>query len=192
MTNLLELRLAERERTDGPAWAMWMVQRLRLCDPELQELDLSGVELREPQVLRVLMEALPGSPHLRALRLSRCGLEGSAFAAAVSDAVRGGALEVIELESNAFAASELQTMLRALKTNRTLTDFRCCNQFTGETTFDDVVRTAKEALSENDTLLRLGLDIPPRSYHLEDINKALIRNWEALRIHRRASKPWRL
>lgn len=189
MASLEELRQLE-PTNDLDMWMLWSARRVELDDPALAELDMTGMALlqEEPQLVTRLSAGLEKNTRLRRLRLSMTNLGGSLQAAALATALRTNeALEVLDLESNVLTPADLQVVFQALAVNTSLQELRCCNQFCEEEPGLELFEAAAEALEQNHTLVKLGLDVPLRYRHqMLTINKALTRNMDVARKARRS------
>lgn len=202
----------ERREADGATWALWMIHRVALNDPELLELDLSNMCLPEGElecrIVPKLFSELRNSRHLTKLFLNHSNLRGGPQVATLAASLaRNKSLEVLELESNCFEPRDVVCISVALATNTTLQELRLANQFMREPQDDmladsevlgpyvtyeesnldsrEVFESMHQALKTNRTLVKLGMFIPISQAHWRDqIYKAIVKNVDAHRKSR--------
>lgn len=194
---LLQLGLTPRNNL----WMIFQVHRVLLNDPSLTLLDFSKHTLpaaeREPRIVHKLFDALGDNTHLRVLRLNGCRLEGGHTMEILASSLRRNrTLNTLELENNCFSGRDLMILFANLASFPSLEVLRLVNQHDQRGVSDEVFtqcgevgipawRTLAEALNRNKSLKTLGFYLSEADPGSRDIiNKALIRNTDAIRRRR--------
>lgn len=173
-------------------WMIWMVHRVALDDPSLEELDFSTYPISQvrddPRIMPKLFKVLRGNEHLRNLQLADCDLFGRDHASDLAAAlVENRALRVLNVSSNRFEPDDLESVFKALSQNHTLEELHCNNQFSGRSMGWNNFQALGKVMDDNRTLRKLGLDITDK-YWRNSIHRALSRNIDLVRKARWEAK----
>jgi hypothetical protein len=190
-------------------WMVWMVHRVFLNDPSVQELDFKRCSMPsardEPRIAPKLLRALRSNTHLRVLKLECANLEGEDQARELAESLRANrTLEVLNLESNCFTPSDLEVIFSSLAHNTAMKEIRLQAQLGDEQAEAPAEQTpgfrtiasqadisllsvVHQTMRTNHTLQKLGLYLTDCHYRNE-ITRALIRNTEITRRSKSASR----
>lgn len=166
-------------------WMIWMVHRVFLGDPDVVKLDFSMCRMPNARdahlVITKLLHALHTNTHLEELQLADCQLIGGEQANAIAAMlIQSRTLRVLNLNSNMFEPADLQMIFEALAQNDTLEELRCANQFCGSRVGREAFQALGQALKENRSLRKLGLDLTDAHWR-NQVDRALTRNIDLAR-----------
>jgi len=193
--------LAELKALEAPSktraygdWMMWMVHRAWLNDPELTELDFSGMRMPDGHVERRiaprLMEAVGSNTHLRVLSLSSANVQKAQGVQLAESLRKNTTLRVVNLEGNRLDSMAVRALALAVADNPNcgIEHFRLQHQGQAGVSFG---RPAEEAVGQmmqsNQTIVKLGFECDDRHWR-NVIDAALVRNNDASRRQQAAAQ----
>jgi hypothetical protein len=186
--------LAELKNVEAPSkarahgdWMMWMVHRAWLNDPDLEELDFSGMRMPdahvEHRIAPKLMEAVRSNTHLRVLSLSRSNVQCAEGVQLAESLRKNTTLRVVNLEGNRLDSRAVCALALAVTDNHGCGIEHLGLQRQGQAG-GSFGRPAEEAVGQmmknNNTIVRLGFECDDAHWR-DVIDRAIVRNNDASR-----------
>lgn len=182
-----------REKQFGD-WMVWMVHRVHLNDPTLEDLNFNNHAMPLPylqwKVAPKLMKALETNTHLKNLSLAKSNMQkpqGHELAAALK---KNCSLKVINIESNYLDAECLRQIAVAISENRNseIQQLRLSNQLCmGKYCGLPVEQAFATMLQKNETITTLGMTFQDRHW-FDCINRYTLRNIDFQRRRAKSRK----
>lgn len=181
LEELKKLEPPSKARTYGD-WMMWMVHRAWLNDPELEELDFSGMRMPDALVDRriapKLMEAVGSNTHLRVLSLRSSNVQKAQGRELAESLKKNTTLRKVNLEGNWLDSDAVYELARAVTRNEGcgIEEFRLQHQ--GQVSSSFGTRTEEAVglmMQSNRTIQKLGFECA-NAHWRNEIDIGLLRN----------------
>ncbi|CAD7928380.1 unnamed protein product [Amoebophrya sp. A25] len=164
-------------------WMMWMVHRVHLNDPTLQELSFAGQKMPPPdkeyRVAPKLAKAVGGNSYLQRLYLQNSTLQSGEADTLAGSLRSNSSLKELNLEGNFVDVSALSALADALLVNDGLEEIRmsgqrneCMSNRGMGQKFEEILG---QAMMKNQSLITLGVALYNPTWR-DVVDRALTRN----------------
>jgi len=185
--------LAELKALEAPSkaraygdWMMWMVHRVWLNDPELEELDFSGMRMPDAHLERriapKLMEAVGSNTHLRVLSLRSSNVQKAQGTQLAESLKKNTTLREVNLEGNWLDSDAVRQLALAVAENEGcgIEQFRLQHQDQGRSLGRPTEEAVGEMMTRNQTIVALGFECSDPHW-MNVVSIGLLRNKDASR-----------
>jgi hypothetical protein len=196
VSNLVELRKLEptKQKRSYGDWMIWMVHRVWLNDPELEELNFNSMSmpdaLTEPRIAPKLMQAVGSNTHMHTLSLTNSNVQKAQGVELAESLRRNTTLRVVNLEGNLLDSASVRELAFAIRDNpqTCIEHLRLSHQKQMGNAFGRPTEEAMgQMMGQNETIVKLGFECHDPHWR-DTIDRALLRNMDAYR-RKQAAEP---